>query len=226
MITYSFEIVFGLAGTILLITVMSFLIETKTLVIYSVLPQILVGVIGLMRSPKTVDLKFLLAMLSFALCGAVLGLALFYQLSTEIFQIILAVVITLSGVFLVFNPAPKKLNVIAARVLDTMAGFSQALFGISGPIAMTRLLATFDNKTVVRNYALAFFLSLNIFRSGGYIYNGTFTDQIILMMVVSAPFLIVAMWFANHLHFKLNEKLFRRVVAWMILAGGLSMLLH
>ena len=52
--TYTFEIVFGLAGTILLLTLLTWLYDAKTLVIYSTLPQILVGTIGLARSPRTV----------------------------------------------------------------------------------------------------------------------------------------------------------------------------
>ena len=58
-LTYTFEIVFGLAGTILMLPLLSFLFPVKTLVVYSVLPQILVAVIGLVRSPKKVDRKFL-----------------------------------------------------------------------------------------------------------------------------------------------------------------------
>ena len=77
-LTYSFEIVFGLAGTILMLPVLSFFFDTKTLVIYSILPQILVAVIGLARSPRTVKLEFLAKMLLFATLGALAGLYLFY----------------------------------------------------------------------------------------------------------------------------------------------------
>ena len=54
-VTYTFEITFGLAGTILMVVVMSHFYDTQTLVIYSILPQILVGTIGLIRSPKNVS---------------------------------------------------------------------------------------------------------------------------------------------------------------------------
>ena len=65
-ITYTIEITFGLAGTILMLMVLSFVFDTKTLVIYSILPQILVGSIGLIRSPKTVQPRVLAGMLAFA----------------------------------------------------------------------------------------------------------------------------------------------------------------
>lgn len=225
-ITYTIEIMFGLAGTVLMLLVMSTFFSTKTLVIFSCLPQILVGAIGLIRSPRTVELGYLLRMLAFASVGSVLGLWLFYSFSAALFHVLLATAISLFGLYLVAVPGRLRLGPVSKRVLDTTAGVSQALFGISGPIAMTRLLGTFDDKTVVRNYALAFFLALNLFRAGGYIVNGTLTPQILEMMLVAGPVLTVVLWYANQLHFRLNERLFRRVVAWIILLGGVSLFLQ
>jgi uncharacterized protein len=223
-LTYSFEIVFGLAGTILMLTALTWLYDAKTLVIYSTLPQILVGTIGLARSPRTVRLGPLAGMLGFAVLGGAAGLYLFYQFPLRVFQLLLAVTIALFGLYLVLAPQRLRIGPRLARLLDALAGTSQALFGISGPINMTRLMATFHDKTTIRNYALAFFLTLNLFRAGGYVVNGTFTPRILEMMLVSAVPLVAALWVANHLHFRVNERLFRRVVAWVILLGGVSLL--
>jgi len=222
-LTYSFEIVFGLAGTILMLMALTWLYDVKTLVIYSILPQILVGTIGLARSPKTVQWPTLGGMLAFAAGGGVLGLWLFYLFPLAVFQLLLAATISLFGIYLVAAPGKLKLTPPLARTLDTLAGVSQALFGISGPVAMTRMLATFPDKTTVRNYALAFFLGLNLFRAGGYLLNGTLTPGILQMMGVSAPFLAISLWYSNRLHFRINETIFRRVVAWVILFGGVSL---
>lgn len=225
-ITYTFEIVFGLAGTIIMLSVMTYFIDTKTLVIYSVLPQILVGIIGLIRSPKTVKADFFVKMVLFASMGAAAGITIFYYLPHNLFHQLLASVITIFGLYLVASPKIVKMNSALARVLDITAGASQALFGISGPIAMTRLLHTFEDKTVIRNYALAFFLTLNIFRVGGYAINQTFTAQIWEMIYISGPFIAIALWYSNHLHFHINDFYFRKVVAWVILLGGISMLFN
>jgi uncharacterized protein len=222
-LTYTFEIVFGLAGTVVLLAVLTWLYDAKTLVIYSAMPQILVAGIGLLRSPRTVRLEVLTGMLVFAGMGAVAGLYLFYQFPLPLFQMLLAAAITLFGTYLVVSPNRFRLTPAVARSLDTLAGFSAALFGISGPVTMTRLMATFSDKTIIRNYAFAFFLSLNLFRVGGYVLNGTFTRPILEMMLISGPFIAVALWHSNQLHFHVNEKLFRRVVAWVVLFGGLSL---
>lgn len=225
-ITYTIEIVFGLAGTILMLAIMSLVYDSKTLVIYSILPQILVGSIGLARSPRTVDWRVLAGMLGFAVVGSALGLYLFYVSPVAAFEVALAIAITVFGVYLVSMPDRLRLGAGSARVLDTLAGVSQALFGISGPIAMTRLLGTLQGKTAIRNYALAFFLALNLVRAGGYLMQGTITPEIARLMLISGPFIAVALWFSNHLHFRVDEQLFRRVVTWMILLGGVSLLLR
>ncbi len=224
-VAYTFEIVFGLAGTIIMVTVMSYVIDPQTLVVYSALPQILVATIGLYRTPSHLDVKTLGTMMIYASLGAVAGLWLFYYFSADVFRVLLASAITIFGLYLVIAPGRLRLTPMLRRSLDTVSGVSQGLFGISGPIAMTRLLATFDHKTAIRNHALAFFLSMNLFRVAGYLINGTFTAEIQVAMLWSAPVLAVGLWFANHLHFKVNEQWFRSVVAWAILAGGISMLL-
>jgi len=222
-LTYTFEIVFGLAGTVLMLPLLSHLYPPKTLVIYSVVPQIMVAVIGLVRSPIRLDRKFLTGMLLFAGLGAIVGFTLFYYFSATVFRVLLASAITAVGLFLVIAPHRAKFNPAGMRVMDTLAGMSQALFGISGPIAMTRLLATYHDKNTVRHYAFAFFLSMNGLRATEYAIHGTYTGEILEMMAVSAPFLAVMLWFGNQLHLHVNERVFRRVVAWMILLGGMSL---
>ncbi len=222
-VTYTFEIVFGLAGTILMLPLLSFLYDTKTLVIYSVLPQILVAAIGLLRSPKQVNRRFMVGMVGFAGLGAVAGFVLFYYFSASVFQMLLASAITSAGLYLVAAPHRARIGPAGVRVLDTLAGASQALFGISGPIAMTRLLATFETKAEVRHYAFAFFLAMNGLRAVEYLLHGTYTDEILEMMVFSVPFLAIALWFSNQLHLRVNERGFRRVVAWAVLGGGISL---
>jgi uncharacterized membrane protein YfcA len=165
-------------------------------------------------------------MLMFAFVGSIIGLVLFYNFPPDIFNFVLAGMITLFGLLLVSIPGKLRINPVVGRVLDVVAGVSQSLIGISGPVAMTRLLGSFDDKLVIRNYALAFFLSLNLFRAAGYVLQGTISMDIARMMLISAPFLGVVLWHANHLHFRVNQTLFRRVVSWIILLGGVSLLIN
>lgn len=221
-ITYSFEIIFGLAGTILMMPVLVLFFDTKTVVIYSILPQMLVGIIALTKTPK-IDWEFFSKMLVTAFCGGLVGLYFFQILALDVFEKLLGLMISSAGLFLVVKPK-VSLKPAIQKVLDFFAGISHALFSISGPIVVTRLSSTFSNKTEIRNHALMFFFSLNFVRLGGFISNQSFTPEIIQMFYVSAPVLIITLFFADKLHFKLNDEFFKKVVSWVILLSGVFIL--
>ena len=225
-VTYTFEIVFGLAGTIMMLMVMTFFFDAKVLVIYSLMPQLLAAFIGLYRSPRTVEFRNWFGMVGFASLGGIAGLFVFHLFPGDGFQYLLASIITLTGLYLVASPKRFAITPALGRGLDILGGASQGLVGISGPIVMTRLMGTYSDKTLVRNYALAFYMTLNSVRLVGYIASGAITEQIMEMMLVSGPILLLALWNTNHLHFKLNEAVFRRVVSWVILFGGASLFFH
>ncbi|MDA8140416.1 MAG: sulfite exporter TauE/SafE family protein [Desulfobacteraceae bacterium] len=224
-LTYSFEIIFGLAGTIMMLPILGFFFDSKTLVIYSLLPQLLVAGIALTRSHQKLDLRLLWPMLALAALGGLAGSYFFIQIPQEIFRRLLAATIIAAGIFLIIGPR-FRLGPVTQRVLDFLAGVSHALFGISGPIVMTRLLGSLEDKTMIRNSALFFFSGLNCVRAVYYLLHGSITAQIQHMFVVSAIFLIPILMTAERLHFKLNDLLFKKVVAWIILFCGVVYMLR
>lgn len=232
MATYTFEIVYGLAGTILMLFIMSFFFDIKILVVYSTLPQILVAAIGLWRSPRTVALPALAHMLIFALLGSLVGMYLFNLFSTRLFHYMLAATISLFGIYLVLTPKIHALRRPWLHTLDFIGGISQQLFGLSGPVAMTRIMSTWHDKTTIRNYAFAFFLVLNLVRLASYVLQDIgsstpkLTNDLLTMMAWSAPIFCVTFWYANHLHFKVNDKHFKKTLSWIILLGGLALFIN
>ena len=219
-VTYSFEIVFGLAGTVLMLPILGFFFDSKTLVVYSLLPQLLVAFIALAHSHRKLDVKLLASMLGLAAVGSILGGFFFAHIPLSIFRRILAAVIVLAGIFLIVTPH-FRLGGVGRRILDFTAGVSHALFGISGPIVMTRLLGTLTDKTVMRNNALCFFTGLNCIRAGYYFVNGAITPQIQQMFFWSAFCLPPVLLLSHRLHFKLNDTLFKKIGAWIILLCGM-----
>ena len=104
-ITFSFEIVYGLAGTILMVTIMSIFIDPKVLTIYSILPQVLVAVIALTKSYKNIDFKNVFIMIAIASVGVIIGSKFFKEISPATFEIMLALMITGAGIFMILSPS-------------------------------------------------------------------------------------------------------------------------
>lgn len=225
-VTYSFEIVFGMAGTIMMLAVMGLLVsDTKALVIFSLLPQMLVAVIALSKSYRRMEPKLVLQMLALAAVGGLLGGYVFVHLPQQVFGRTLAAVIMLAGLLLILSPR-FSIGRTSGRALDFLSGLSHTLFGISGPVVMTRLLGTLEDKTVIRNSALLFFTGLNCVRAVYYLASRMITPQMQHMYMVSAVFLVPVLFLADRLHFKLDDVLFRRVVSWIIFFSGIAYLLR
>lgn len=214
-LTYSFEIIFGLAGTIMMLPVLGFFFESKTLVIYSILPQLLVGGIALLKSFDKLNIKALVTILAPAAAGGILGGYFFINIPLDIFKYLLSAIIIMAGIFMIITPA-ITIGKPLRHIMDFSAGLCHVLFSISGPIVMTRLLATFEDKTVIRNLSLGVFFSLNLIRVVNYAIHDSITPQIRQMFLVSAPVLIPILFFADRLHFKLNDTAFKKSVAWII----------
>jgi len=202
-----------------MLPIMGFFMDSKTLVIYSLLPQILVTTIALSKSYKKINWRIFLSMIAVAAVGGIAGGYFFVQIPQDIFRRLLAIVIVGAGIFLIVSPN-FRINRTGHRILDFSAGLSHALFGISGPIVMTRLLGTFEDKTLIRNNALLFFCGLNVIRAVYYFINGSITPHIQKLFLVSAVFLIPILFFAERLHVKVNDTVFKKVVAWIILFCG------
>ncbi len=223
--TYSFEIMFGLAGTILLLPLLSPFFEVKDLIVYSVLPQILVATIALFNSPKVIDWKFFVRMVAAGFAGALVGFFFFQNLPKQNFQLLLAVFITAAGIYSLAFPRGFRLKSYLFPLFDIFSGFSHALFGISGPIVMTRLMSSVEEKTTIRNYALAFFCSFSLIRFAWYLFSQQVTAEISHMMLGTAPFLLVVLFFGNRLHFRIPDLFFKRIAAILIIVSGVLLFL-
>ena len=222
-ITFSFEIVFGLAGTILMITIMSIFIDSRILIIYSILPQVLVALIALGKSYKNIDFKNIFQMILVASLGVIIGTFFFKGISHETFEILLALIITGAGIFMIISPS-FNINKTTQKIMDFSSGLSHSIFAISGPIVMTRLMGSYSDKTKIRNSAFMFYLGINIVRIINYTINNTVTPEIFKLFYISAPVLIVVLFFADKLHFKIKNDTFKKNVAWIIFFSGIYML--
>ena len=219
-LTYSFEIIFGLAGTILMMPILGLAFESKTLVIYSLLPQMMVTIIALIKSYDKINIKEWAIMLFSAAIGAIIGSYLFSYIPNVIFKRLLSLMIILAGAYLIISP-DFQVGKKGRRLIDFFSGLSHSLFGICGPLVMTRLLGTFEDKTTIRNNALLFYFGINIVRAINYYLNVLITIDIWKMFAISAPILFPVLFFSERLHFKISDQKFKVVVSWIILLSGL-----
>lgn len=223
-VTFSFEIVFGLAGTVLMMPVATLLYDPKTLVVFSLLPQLTTSSVALATSHRQVDWKSVLQMVLFASVGALIGVWVFQIISSELLKKILGLSIAGAGVFMLISPR-LKLSLTFQKLLDVSAGFFHAMIGISGPIVATRLVGSVEDKTSIRNQLLTFFLLINILRLVAYVVTDRISPEILKLWLVGGPFIILAVIFSNRFHYRVPNVAFKKVITFAIILSGIVLLI-
>ena len=162
------------------------------------------------------------------LLGAGAGLWLFQALHPEMLRDALALFII--G-YAVWSVAPRKARLRAPRVwLAPLAGAGGGLVstlfgGMAGPIFVIYLNALNLDKTRFRATMSAILFLLALLRAAGYGSLGFYDARVFALLGLLVPVMALGMVFGEHVHHGIDETLFKRVVALLLVASGIGLLL-
>lgn len=106
----------------------------------------------------------------------------------------------------------------------SLGGIVGALFGTGGPFYVIYLKLRGMDKGQFRASIVLIFLVDGGLRIIGYALSGLYTTNVILMLLILLPVLILAMLVGNHLHIKLNQLYFNRLISSLLLISGVMLL--
>lgn len=106
----------------------------------------------------------------------------------------------------------------------SLGGIVGALFGTGGPFYVIYLKLRGMDKSQFRASVVLIFLVDGGLRIIGYALSGLYTANVILMLLILLPVLILAMLVGNHLHIKLNQLYFNRLISGLLLISGVMLL--
>lgn len=162
------------------------------------------------------------------LAGAAAGLWLFQALHPELLRGALALFIV---AYALWSLAPRKVALRAPPVwLAPLAGASGGLVstlfgGMAGPLFVIYLNTLPLDKARFRATISAILFLLAVLRAGGYGSLGFYDARALALIALLLPAMVLGMVLGERLHYGLEEALFRRVVAWLLVASGVALLL-
>ncbi|HXZ52807.1 MAG TPA: sulfite exporter TauE/SafE family protein [Burkholderiales bacterium] len=162
------------------------------------------------------------------LVGAGAGLWLFKALHPELLRGALALFIIGYALWSVAPRArePRAPRAWLAPVAGAGGGLVSTLFGgMAGPMFVVYLDALRLDKTRFRATISAILFLLALLRAGGYGSLGFYDLRALAVLALLAPAMLLGMVLGEHAHHGLNEKLFSRVVAALLVASGCTLLL-
>lgn len=128
-----------------------------------------------------------------------------------------------------FRKSPKvKLPMFAVTpVAGTLAGFVGTMFGsMAGMFFAIYLDILKHGKGEFRATVAGILFGLGIFRGAGYIAVGEFTREVMIACAVALPMMAIGVFLGNRIHANLDDVMFKRLVAGVLVLSGIPLLLR
>lgn len=223
-IGFGIESIFGFAGTIIALAILSFFFDIKEMIMLQIFAGSIASIFIFLSDRKSFNAKVYKKILLFGVPGLVLGTFFLKNFSSEI------VIYIFSGFLLVFSGwtiwSPKfHIPKIFKPFVNFIGGIFGGIFGTPGPFFIATMREVFGDKSQMRTTLAVLFLTLNILRTPLYIKDGILDfDKIIPFWWVIFP-LFLTIWIGHKIHVKISERAFKIGVSVLLGITGISFLL-
>lgn len=166
-----------------------------------------------------------------SLIGVLLGLYLLSMIDPQPLARALGVFVMLYAVYVLAfadrTPViPPRWMPATAAITSMAAGIIGSLFGgAAGPLYVIYLNAARLGKDAFRVTITTIMLFQGLTRIAGYAALGLYDAQVLKLLAVALPVMILGSWLGARVVRRLDQALFNRVIAMVLLASGAALLL-
>lgn len=121
------------------------------------------------------------------------------------------------------DPAPRPPLRIG---LTLAAGFAQGLYASGGPLLATALAGSGLTKRTLRASLSVVWLATNSALSLWFLAGGRFDRAATVTMLWLLPLTLAGLWLGDRLHDRIDERVFRLLVNFLLLVSGAALLLR
>jgi uncharacterized membrane protein YfcA len=196
-------------------------------IILSLLAWLLAWYIAIAKF-KAVNWRQFLIICSLAALGMPVGLYIFNSFNQALLTRLLGVFITVSASIQLYKMYGKKIELIA-RPLGLLylfaGGIVHGAFATGGPLIVLYSAKNITGKAEFRATMCLLWACLNTILIVQYFFGKQLTREIGVNLLILMPFLVAGIIIGEIIHQKVDEKLFKKIVFWMLAIIGIIMLI-
>jgi uncharacterized protein len=119
----------------------------------------------------------------------------------------------------------RRTRLLAAGLLP-IGGIIHGAFGTGGPLIITYATRALPNKSLFRATLCLVWITINIAMISQWIVRSVIDAHILRIVGVCLPFTLFGLFIGNHIHHRIDEFTFRRMVYWMLILAGITVALN
>lgn len=197
--------------------------------------QLIVPVLGLLSYSGTIYQSYSLRdsvrwaelwpLLPFSLAGIVIALWLLVSLDSSVLALVLGIIVSTYALYTLLPDRILSGGRWWAVPAGGLAGLVGALFGTGGPFYVIYLRLRQLDKTGFRATIAMIFLADGAFRISGYAVTGLYDSRVLMLVLVLYPVLFMGMYAGHHLHLRISQQLFNRLISLLLLLSGIVLVI-
>ncbi|PJI47513.1 MAG: permease [Pseudomonas sp.] len=175
---------------------------------------------------KAVARNELLRLLPCMAVGCTAGVVFLLQLKSAVLLLLMGLFVSSYALYsLAVKARPEQLNAWWALPAGTLGGLFGALFGSGGFLYALYLNARLASSEQARATQSALISCSTVVRLGLFLLAGVYADSALLMLALALlPVMGVGLWAGRRLMRRLSREAFIRLVTWLVLASGLTLI--
>ncbi|MBX8490380.1 sulfite exporter TauE/SafE family protein [Pseudomonas cichorii] len=181
---------------------------------------------NLLPSRQSVVRSELLRLLPCMAVGCTLGVLFLLNLKSDVLLLLMGLFVTAYALYsLAVKVRPTQLAAGWAIPMGTIGGLFGALFGSGGFLYAIYLNSRLTSKEQARATQSALISCSTIVRLGLFLLAGVYAEiPLLLLAVCLLPAMLLGSWIGRSLVTKLSREAFVRLVTWLVLVSGLTLI--
>jgi len=158
--------------------------------------------------------------------GSILGAYALASVKSDIIKSILGIFVAAYALKMLFwnTENTKKIKDYYGIIAGFFSGCLGGLFSTGGPPAIIYLKAKMTEKRAFRSTLILYLLITNTWQCAIYCYSSMISRDTLKFVLLLMPSFIIGNVLGSFLHIKINEILFSKIIALVLLATGISLL--
>lgn len=181
---------------------------------------------NLLPSRQAVVGRELLRLLPCMAIGCTLGVVFLLRLQSDRLLLLMGVFLVAYAIYMLrVKVRPAQLSALWSIPLGTVGGLFGALFGSGGFLYAIYLSARLEDKQQVRATQSALISCSTLVRLTLFIVAGVYADSSLLALAACLlPAMAGGLWLGRRLTLRMSREAFVRLVTWLVLASGVTLL--
>ena len=218
----------GFASALFAIPLLALFLDIKFVVPVFLLFDFIAGVILTIQNRRLIAWRSALLLFSGLAIGTAVGTYFLVSFGNEELKRVFGIVIILFALKMLIRDNEnirKEISKVWAPLSGFVGGCTGGMFGLNGPPLVLYLTHRLRDKQIFRATLYGIFFVDACYRLILYSANGLISMAVVKFALYLTPFLLVGLLLGSRLHAKINENVFRRVVASILIVTGVLLVI-